>query len=87
MLETGKTYKVQAGSIDGYCFMFIDGREIIAVNDPDPIDHMKYGKVAFTAWSSHVQIRNIVIRQISWKPVEMEYTPEFGSEKSGLDIR
>jgi hypothetical protein len=77
ILEPGRTYKVQAGSIDGYCFMFVDGREIIAVQDPDPIDNLKYGKVAFTAWSSHIQIRNIVIRQISWKHVEMEYRPEF----------
>ena len=84
MLEPGRTYKVQAGSINGYCFLFIDGKEIIAITDPDPIDNTKYGKVAFTAWSSHIQIRNIVIRQISWKPVEMEYTPEFYFDKSAL---
>jgi len=81
-LEPGRTYKVQAGSIDGYCFMFIDGTEIIALMDPEPIDNKKYGKVAFTAWSSHIQIRNIVIRQISWIPVNMEYTPEYQMEDS-----
>lgn len=75
--EPGKIYKVQAGSIDGNCFLFIDGEEIIELNDPDPIDNKKYGKVAFTAWSSHIQIRNVVIRQICWKPVELKYFPEF----------
>ncbi len=73
----GKTYKVQAGSIDGNCFIFIDGKEILELIDPDPIDFTKYGRIAFTAWSSHIQIRNLVIRQISWKPVEMKYKPEF----------
>jgi len=77
VLKPGRTYKVHAGSINGYCFMFIDNKEIIALQDPDPIDNLKYGKIAFTAWSSHIQIRHIVIRQISWKSVEMEYRPEF----------
>ncbi len=77
MLEPGRIYKVQAGSINGHCFIFIDGKEIIEVNDPEPIDNTKYGKIAFTAWRSHVQIRNIVIRNIVWKSVEMGYKPEF----------
>ena len=77
MLEPGRIYKVQAGSINGHCFIFIDGKEIIEVNDPEPIDNTKYGKIAFTAWRSHVQIRNIVIRNIVWKSVDMGYKPEF----------
>ena len=65
-----------AGSVDGNCFMFIDGKEIIELTDPDPIDHSIYTKVAFTAWSSHIQIKNIVIRQIKWNSLEMKYAPE-----------
>ena len=73
----GRAYKIMAGSIDGNCFICIDGKEIIEMVDPDPIDHSIYTKVAFSAWSSHIQIRNIVIRQINWKPLEMSYKAEF----------
>lgn len=69
----GRTYKIMAGSVDGNCFIFIDGKEIIELIDPDPIDHSIYKKIAFSAWSSHIQIRNIVIRQINWEPLEISY--------------
>ena len=75
--KPGKIYRIQAGSIDGNCFIFIDGKLAIEVNDPDPIDTKKYLKVAFTAWSSWVRIKNIVIRQIVWKPKAINYSPEF----------
>jgi hypothetical protein len=73
----GQTYKVQAGSIDGTCFIFIDGKLYIEANDPDPIDNQKYTKVALSVYSSWVQFKNIIIRQISWKPLESVYKPEF----------
>ena len=75
--EPGKTYRIQAGNIDGNCFIFIDGKLAIELNDPDPLDTTRYPKVAFTAWSSWLQIKNIVIRQIEWKPLEMKYISEF----------
>ena len=75
--EPGKTYRVQAGSIDGNCFIFIDGKLAIELNDPDPLNTQKYTRVAFTAWSSWISIRNVVIRQIEWLPLNMSYLPEF----------
>jgi hypothetical protein len=71
--EPGKIYRIQAGSIDGNCFIFIDGKLAIELNDPDPLDTARYTKVAFTAWSSCIRIRNIEIRQIEWKPLIMKY--------------
>lgn len=75
--KPGKTYRIQAGSIDGTCFIFIDGKLAIELNDPDPLDTSRYSKVAFTAWSSWIQIRKIVIRKIGWKLLAMKYIPEF----------
>ena len=75
--EPGKTYKVQAGSINNTSFIFIDSKLAIEVEDPDPFDRLKYTKVAFTAWSSHIQIKNIVIRQIKWEPQDLYYRQEF----------
>lgn len=73
----GKVYKIQAGSIDGHCFILADGKLLLEAMDPNPIDNQKYTKVGFEAYSSKIKIRNIVIRQINWKPVEMKYDPEF----------
>jgi len=75
--EPGETYSVHAGSINNTSFIFINGKLAIEVDDPDPIDRFKYAKVAFTAWASHIQFRNIIIRQISWKAQELNYLTEF----------
>lgn len=71
--EPGRTYRVQAGSINGNCFIFIDGKLAIELNDPDPLDSIRYTKVAFTTWSSCLRIGNIVIRKIEWQPLIMKY--------------
>ncbi len=75
--EPGRSYRITAGSIEGHMFVFVDGRLLLELTDPDPIDHQKFTKVGFEAYSSHIQVRNVVIRQIAWKPVEMKYAPEF----------
>jgi hypothetical protein len=72
----GRTYRVHAGSIHGTCFIFIDGSLALEADDPDPLDTDCFTKIAFTAWSSHIQIKDIIIRQIKWKSVEMTYLPE-----------
>ncbi len=73
----GKIYKIQAGSIDGHCFILANGKLLLEAMDPDPIDNQKYTKVGFEAYCSKIKIRNIVIRQINWEPVDMKYEPEF----------
>ncbi len=76
-LEPGRTYKIQAGSINGNCFIFIDGKLILELQDPEPIDQNKFQKIGFTVWSSHIQIKDIIIRRIRWSPLNLKYTKEF----------
>lgn len=75
--EPGKIYKIQAGSIEGHCFILADGVLLLEGMDPDPVDHQKYNKVGFEAYSSHIRLRNVTIRRIRWEPVDMFYEPEF----------
>lgn len=72
-IEPGKTYRIQAGSIDGHMFLFIDGKLVIETIDRKPIDSSIHARVGFDVYASHVQIRNLVIRQISWKPLNLSY--------------
>ncbi len=75
--EPGKIYKIQAGSIDGHCFILADDKLLLEGMDPNPIDNQKYTKVGFEAYCSKIRIRNIIIRQISWEAVDMKYEVDF----------
>ena len=75
--EPGKIYKIQAGSIDGQCFILADGKLLLEAMDPNPIDSQKYTKIGFEAYCSKIRIRKIIIRQIFWEPVEMKYEVDF----------
>lgn len=75
--EPGRSYKIQAGSIEGHCFILADNQLLLEAMDPDPIDHQKCTKVGFEAYCSKIRLRNIVIRQIDWEPVEMKYEVDF----------
>ncbi len=73
--EAGKTYFIQAGDIDGHCFIFVDGKLVIEMFDPDPIT--AYGKVGLGTYASQIEVRNFRIRQIKSFPNTLAYTPSF----------
>jgi hypothetical protein len=74
----GRIYRLQGGSIDGHCFLFVDGQLVLEITDPNPIDSARYAKVGFEAYASHIQIRNIQIRSLtSWQTLAKQYAPEF----------
>ena len=66
-LEAGRTYHIQAGSINGQCFIFVDSKLIIEVDDPTPIDTSKYGKFGLGVYASRVQFRNLKVHEINWR--------------------
>jgi hypothetical protein len=75
--EPGRIYNIMGGSLDGHCFIFVDGVLALEVTDPDPIDSQKFTKVGFEAYCSHIQIRNVKVRSITWNKRELKYKPEF----------
>jgi len=75
--EPGKIYKIQAGSIDGQCFVLADGKLLLEAMDQNPIDNQKYTKIGFEAYCSKIRIRNIKIIQIHWESVDMKYEVDF----------
>jgi hypothetical protein len=75
--EPGREFHVQAGSIAGHCFLFVDGGLRLELTDPDPIDSAAHSLVGFEAYQSMIAVRQIVIRRIAWTPREMGYTAEF----------
>jgi hypothetical protein len=77
MYEAGHIYHIIMGNINGHVFIWADGKLLIELMDPNPIDSKRFGKVGFEAYASWIQIRNIKVRQISWNPLDMKYDPEF----------
>ena len=77
IFKPGKVYNIKGGSIDGHCFVFVDGKLLIEMTDPEPIDSKKNAKIGFEAYASHIKIRNLVVSQISWKTLDLKYEREF----------
>jgi hypothetical protein len=75
--EPGREYFVQAGSIDGHCFLFVDGVLRLELMDPDPIDSTLHNRVGFEAYQSMIQIRQVTVRQVHWREDELAYPQEF----------
>jgi len=75
--EAGREYHIQAGSINGHCFLFVDGLLRLEMTDPHPIDAALHTQIGFEAYQSMISVRAIVVRQISWTPRMMQYSPEF----------
>ncbi len=75
--EPGRDYFIQAGSVDGHCFLFVDGVLRLEVLDPDPIDSERHNRIGFEAYQSMVRISDLVVRQITWHEREQSYPEEF----------
>ena len=73
----GQDFHVQAGSIEGHCFLFVDGTLRVELMDPDPIDPRKHGKVGFETYQSMIRVSRLVVRKIAWEPRVMAYPTEF----------
>jgi hypothetical protein len=75
--QAGRQYHVQAGSIDGHCFLFVDGVLRLEMLDPDPLDSAQSTGVGFEAYQSQIRISDVVVRQIVWQAREQAYPKEF----------
>jgi len=75
--EPGRQYHIQAGSVDGHCFLFVDGVLRLEVLDPDPINSKRHNRVGFEAYQSMIRVSDLVVRQIVWEEREQSYPEEF----------
>jgi hypothetical protein len=75
--KPGKEYHIVAGSIDGHCFVFVDGKLQLELLDPAPIDSSRHNHVGFEAYQSMIRISRLAVRRIVWKKRDQKYQPEF----------
>ena len=75
--EPGREYRVQCGSIGGHIFICVDGKLVLELMDPDPIDQQKYGRIGFEAYCSQIRITSLRVLRLEYTPVTKGYVPEF----------
>jgi len=75
--ESDREYHIQAGIVDGKCFIAIDGVMITTLADPDPIDREDCNRVGLGTFCSHIRFRDFKVYRPTVKPIELSYTAEF----------
>ena len=75
--EPGREYRVQCGSIGGHVFVCVDGKLVLEVTDPDPIDQTRYGRIGFEAYCSRIRITSLRVLRLEYTPAKKTYVPEF----------
>ncbi len=75
--KPGREYRIQAGSVDGHGFVFVDGKLQLELLDPDPIDSRRHNRIGFEAYQSMIRIRRLTVRRIVWEKRGQQYQPEF----------
>lgn len=75
--EPGRVYHMAVGDIDGHVFVLVDGKLVLEVTDPDPIDGNKYGRIGFEAYCSQIKFKNLCVKKLTYTPDPKEYVPEF----------
>ncbi len=70
-------YKIHAGTIKGICFLFINGRLIIEMRDPDPIDYNKSPFVGFETFQSIIKVKDLKIYEPYVLKRNLSYKEEY----------
>ena len=70
----GTEITMVCGSVNGHCFMTVDGELVSELVDPDPISG---GYVGFSAYCTKLRITEIEVREIVSEPFRQSYVPEF----------
>ncbi len=70
-------YLLQFGNAGGVLFTLVNGRLGLMVQDPDPIDTSKYGKIGFEAFSSWWKFKDVKVKKLKYERLGERYNPEF----------
>jgi len=75
--ESGVPYHIQTGVIEGFCFLFVDGRLVVEMIDTGHDDFAAFGRFGFGTYCSQVKYSNLTVYRPAWKHRELRYTAEF----------
>ncbi|MBQ0102173.1 MAG: hypothetical protein KBT31_05210 [Firmicutes bacterium] len=70
----GEEVRMTCGSVDGHCFMLVNGQLVTELHDLDPL---LGGYVGFSPYCTIMKVKDFEIRKIVWETFEQTYDPEF----------
>lgn len=72
-----KEHNFKMGSVDGKVFVLVDDKLCLEIQDPDPLDVNKYGRIGFEAYSSWWKFKGLKVYNLKYEKIEEYYNPEF----------
>ena len=75
--ESDREYHIEAGIVDGKCFIRIDGVMVTTLSDPNPIDRSDCDRVGLGTYCSHIRFRDFKVWRPKVTPVDMAYEATF----------
>ena len=75
--DPNEEYLLQFGNAGGVLFTLVNGKLGLMVQDPDPIDTSKYGKIGFEAFSSWWKFKDVKVKKLKYDRIRENYNPEF----------
>ena len=72
-----KPHNFKMGSVEGKVFVLVDDELCLEIQDPDPLDVNKYGKIGFEAYSSWWKFQGLRVYKLKYEKIEEYYNPEF----------
>jgi len=60
-LVPGQRYEVMAGRLEGWQFLFLDGRLVVEALDPAPLDPARFDRVGLATWASCVLFHDLTV--------------------------
>ena len=70
-------HNFKMGNVDGKIFVIVDDELALEVQDPDPLDVNKYGKIGFEAYSSFWKFKNLRVYKLKYEKIKEYYNKEF----------
>ncbi len=70
----GTEVEITCGSINGHCFLLVDGKLVLEIVDDFPLTS---GHAGFSPYCTSLKIRDVTIRKICWEKRLQSYEKEF----------
>lgn len=75
--DPNEEYLLQFGNAGGVLFTLVNGKLGLMIQDPDPIDTSKYGKIGFEAFASWWKFKDVKVKKLKYERIRESYNPEF----------
>lgn len=71
--EPGREYHIQAGICASRCFVAVDHRVLLEMEDPSPLADSEHSRVGLGVYAGQIAFRQFRVYRLSWKELPLSY--------------